>query len=85
MEPRYRDGQPIKAGDLLETVEGQTARVVVVYPTGEAVEGYDVARGDDDLVVLVEYVNATGKHVVGFSDIDACFENLLSRAPGRQA
>jgi predicted methyltransferase len=85
MEPRYRDGQPIKAGDLLETVEGETARVVVVYPTGEAVEGYDVTQGDDDLVVLVEYVNATGKHVVGFSDIDECFENLLSRAPGRQA
>ena len=37
----YPDGKDVRAGDLFESEEGQTDRIVVVVDTMEAVAGYN--------------------------------------------
>jgi len=76
----YSDGLPVLAGDVLEDVEGQTTRIVVVIPTLDAVPGYDAnAWRHLRTGVLVEHVNASGVHLVHYDNVDEDME-LLRRA-----
>jgi hypothetical protein len=80
---RYRNGDEVRAGDVLapgREIDGQIARVVVVIPTQKSVQGYFASEWKHlETGVMVEHINANGRHLVHYPDFDEDFE-LLHRS-----
>ena len=79
----YPSGEEIHAGDELgpgKDWDGQTARVVVVIPTSEAVPGFAGSQWAYlETGVVVEHINPSGTFLVYYRAIDEDFQ-LLRRA-----
>lgn len=82
--PRYYDGRPVRAGDILEPgldVDGQEIVVVYVVKTGESVGSFNPsAWAELESGVIVEHRISGVKHVVHYPQLDSDIR-LLSRKP----